>query len=66
MGPDGGQLEEDERFDQPEIESWKRDLGDLDDAGETFFNSTFSLVRKAPRVNDFGVGNLGGWFMESL
>lgn len=37
------QLEEDERFDQPEIEAWERDLRALDDAGETFFNLTYYL-----------------------
>lgn len=44
-----GQLEADERFEQSEIEAWERDLRDLDDADETFFNVTYYLyiARKA-------------------
>lgn len=38
-----GQLEEDEAFGQSEIEAWERDLRELDDAGETFFNLTYYL-----------------------
>lgn len=44
------QLEADERFDQPEIEAWERDLRELDAAGETFFNVTYYLylIQKPP------------------
>ncbi len=46
-----GQMEEDERFDQSEIEAWEQDLRALDEAGETFFNLTYYLyhVRKATK-----------------
>lgn len=38
-----GQVETDERLDRSEIEAWERDLRDIDDAGETFFNVTYYL-----------------------
>ncbi len=43
-----GHIEEDDRFDSAEIEAWERDLRDLDEAGETFFNLTqyLYIVRK--------------------
>jgi ubiquinone/menaquinone biosynthesis C-methylase UbiE len=37
------QLESNETFSQSDIEAWERDLRDLDEAGETFFNLTYYL-----------------------
>mgnify|MGYP006295457291 CR=1 FL=1 len=38
-----GELEESTSFDHSAVEAWERDLRELDDAGETFFNLTYYL-----------------------
>ena len=52
-----GQLEADETFDRSEIEAWERDLRELDEAGETFFNLTYYvyLIRKPDGENIDGM-----------
>ena len=36
-------MQEDETFDGSEIEAWERDLRELDEVGETFFNLKYYL-----------------------